>query len=264
MQSRLVPGTSLREKHANALSYGFDGIELSRSPMIEAAEEAVRDGVPVSAMCSGHRGWFIDPDPALVRACLRGREAASRAGRGARRAADRRARSTGEPTSCPVLRHGSHAGGGRGAVARRACGRRPTMPRGSAAGSSWRPSTATRTASRSRSPMPSAGSRAMDSPQRAGDGRRVPHEHRGGGPGRRHRGGRRHARRTSISPKRSASSPARATWTSDACSAACIGMGYDGLGVDGVRPVRARRARSCPAAVAFVRDASSRPRAPDA
>jgi sugar phosphate isomerase/epimerase len=70
IQSRLVPGDSLRQKRENALRYGFDGIELSAFPMIDAAQEAVRDGVPVSAMCSGHRGWFIDPDPAEVRACV--------------------------------------------------------------------------------------------------------------------------------------------------------------------------------------------------
>ncbi len=70
IQSRLVPGNSLREKRDNALRYGFDGIELSHFPMIEAAEEAVRDGIPVSAMCSGHRGWFIDPDQEQIRACL--------------------------------------------------------------------------------------------------------------------------------------------------------------------------------------------------
>lgn len=69
IQSRLVPGRNLTEKHANALRYGFDGIELSHFPMIEAADEALRDGVPVSAMCSGHRGWFIDPDPEQIRAC---------------------------------------------------------------------------------------------------------------------------------------------------------------------------------------------------
>jgi len=70
VQSRLVPGSSLAEKRDNALRFGFDGIELSHFPMIEAAEEAIRDRVPVSAMCSGHRGWFIDPDPEQVRACL--------------------------------------------------------------------------------------------------------------------------------------------------------------------------------------------------
>ncbi len=69
VQSRLLPGDSLREKYENARSYGFDGMELSHFPMIEAAEEAVRDGVPVTAMCSGHRGWFIDPDPAEIEAC---------------------------------------------------------------------------------------------------------------------------------------------------------------------------------------------------
>lgn len=70
VQSRLVPGASLREKHETALRYGFDGLELSGFPMIDLAREAVRDGVPISAMCSGHRGWFIDPDRELIRACL--------------------------------------------------------------------------------------------------------------------------------------------------------------------------------------------------
>ena len=70
VQSRLVPGASLREKYDNALGYGFDGLELSGFPMIDLAREAARDDVPISAMCSGHRGWFIDPDPELVRACL--------------------------------------------------------------------------------------------------------------------------------------------------------------------------------------------------
>lgn len=70
VQSRLVPGETLREKHRLALSYGFDGLELSGSPMIDLAREAIRDGVPVSAMCSGHRGWFIDPDPSQIAACL--------------------------------------------------------------------------------------------------------------------------------------------------------------------------------------------------
>jgi sugar phosphate isomerase/epimerase len=69
VQSRLVPGDSLRQKHATALRYGFDGMELSHFPMIDAAEEALRDRVPISALCSGHRGWFIDPDPEQVRAC---------------------------------------------------------------------------------------------------------------------------------------------------------------------------------------------------
>ncbi|HVL54665.1 MAG TPA: sugar phosphate isomerase/epimerase family protein [Vitreimonas sp.] len=69
VQSRLVPGESLREKYDNARTYGFDGMELSGPVMIDLAREAIRDGVPVTAMCSGHRGWFIDPDPEQVSAC---------------------------------------------------------------------------------------------------------------------------------------------------------------------------------------------------
>jgi sugar phosphate isomerase/epimerase len=66
IQSRLVPGTTLRQRRDAALRFGFDSIELSGFPMIDLAEEAVRDRLAVSAMCSGHRGWFIDPDPEQV------------------------------------------------------------------------------------------------------------------------------------------------------------------------------------------------------
>jgi sugar phosphate isomerase/epimerase len=69
VQSRLMPGESLLDKREAALRFGFDGIELSGFPMIELADEALRDGLAVSAMCSGHRGWFIDPDPAQIAAC---------------------------------------------------------------------------------------------------------------------------------------------------------------------------------------------------
>jgi sugar phosphate isomerase/epimerase len=67
VQSRLLPGSSLRERHATALGYGFDGIELSGPNMLAMADEAIRDHVPVSAICGGHRGWPIDPDPERVR-----------------------------------------------------------------------------------------------------------------------------------------------------------------------------------------------------
>jgi sugar phosphate isomerase/epimerase len=70
IQSRLVPGASLRERYDAARRYGFDGLELSGFPMIDLAREAIRDKVAVTAMCSGHRGWFIDPDPDQIRACL--------------------------------------------------------------------------------------------------------------------------------------------------------------------------------------------------
>jgi sugar phosphate isomerase/epimerase len=70
VQSRLVPGANLLERYESARRLGFDGMELSVATpgptMIELAQEAVRDGIPVTAICSGHRGWLIDPDPALV------------------------------------------------------------------------------------------------------------------------------------------------------------------------------------------------------
>lgn len=70
IQSRLVPGDGLRQKYDNALRFGFDGMELSGFPMIDLAREAVRDGIPITAMCSGHRGWFIDPDREQIAACI--------------------------------------------------------------------------------------------------------------------------------------------------------------------------------------------------
>lgn len=69
-QTRLIPGEDLPEKLDNALAAGLDGVELQGSPMIDLAEIALRENVPVTAMCSGHRGWFIDPDPAEIRACI--------------------------------------------------------------------------------------------------------------------------------------------------------------------------------------------------
>jgi sugar phosphate isomerase/epimerase len=68
VQSRLVPGDSLAERRDTALRYGFDGIELSGTSMFGMVEEALRDGVPVTALCGGHRGWPIDPDPEQVAA----------------------------------------------------------------------------------------------------------------------------------------------------------------------------------------------------
>jgi sugar phosphate isomerase/epimerase len=68
VQSRLVPGASLAERHARAIEMGFDGIEASGPDMFGIVAEAIRDRVPVTAICSGHRGWLIDPDPAMVAA----------------------------------------------------------------------------------------------------------------------------------------------------------------------------------------------------
>ena len=70
VQSRLVPGRTLAERYEHALAMGFDGMELSVATpgptMPELADEAIRDGLPITAICSGHRGWLIDPDPDQV------------------------------------------------------------------------------------------------------------------------------------------------------------------------------------------------------
>jgi len=66
IQDRLLPGVSLREKFDNARRYGFEAIELSQQPF-EDAEIALREHIPISAICGGYRGWLIDPDPEQIR-----------------------------------------------------------------------------------------------------------------------------------------------------------------------------------------------------
>ena len=51
----------MREKFDNARRYGFAALEISIDP-IDAAKEALREHVTVSAICGGYRGWLIDPD----------------------------------------------------------------------------------------------------------------------------------------------------------------------------------------------------------
>lgn len=66
IQDRLLPGTSLRERYDNARRYGFEAIELSQQPF-EDGEVALREHIPISAICGGYRGWLIDPDPEKIR-----------------------------------------------------------------------------------------------------------------------------------------------------------------------------------------------------
>src|SRR5688572_4663161 len=66
IQDRLLPGASLREKWDNARRFGFEAIELSQQPF-DDAEIALRDHIPISAICGGYRGWLIDPDPEQIR-----------------------------------------------------------------------------------------------------------------------------------------------------------------------------------------------------
>ena len=61
LQDRFAPGASIRAKFDNARRYGFDALELSVDP-INSAKGALRERVPVSAICGGYRGWLIDPD----------------------------------------------------------------------------------------------------------------------------------------------------------------------------------------------------------
>jgi sugar phosphate isomerase/epimerase len=61
LQDKFAPGATIREKFEHARRYGFDALELSVDP-IEAAKDAIRERVTVSAICGGYRGWLIDPD----------------------------------------------------------------------------------------------------------------------------------------------------------------------------------------------------------
>jgi sugar phosphate isomerase/epimerase len=66
IQDRLLPGVSLRERWDNARRYGFEAIELSQQPF-DDGEIALREHIPISAICGGYRGWLIDPDPENIR-----------------------------------------------------------------------------------------------------------------------------------------------------------------------------------------------------
>jgi len=61
LQDRFAPGANVRQRFESARRFGFDAIELSVDT-IASAREAVRERVPVSALCGGYRGWLIDPD----------------------------------------------------------------------------------------------------------------------------------------------------------------------------------------------------------
>ena len=66
IQDRLLPGSTLHERFDNARRYGFEAIELSQQPF-DDAEVALREHIPISAICGGYRGWLIDPDPEKIR-----------------------------------------------------------------------------------------------------------------------------------------------------------------------------------------------------
>jgi sugar phosphate isomerase/epimerase len=66
IQDRLLPGATLHERFDNARRYGFEAIELSERPF-DDAEIALREHIPISAICGGYRGWLIDPDADKIR-----------------------------------------------------------------------------------------------------------------------------------------------------------------------------------------------------
>jgi sugar phosphate isomerase/epimerase len=68
VQDRLLPGTTLSEKFAAALRFGFDALELSERPAFDEARAAIREKIPITAIAGGYRGWLIDPDPEEVAA----------------------------------------------------------------------------------------------------------------------------------------------------------------------------------------------------
>src|SRR5439155_14447304 len=66
IQDRLLPEVSLHARYERARRYGFEALELSEQPF-EDAEIALREHIPISAICGGYRGWLIDPDPEKIR-----------------------------------------------------------------------------------------------------------------------------------------------------------------------------------------------------
>jgi sugar phosphate isomerase/epimerase len=69
IQDKHVPGEGVARKFERAKRYGFDALEISVDPL-RAASDAIRERVPVSAICGGYRGWLIDPDDERRRQAL--------------------------------------------------------------------------------------------------------------------------------------------------------------------------------------------------
>jgi len=62
VQAPLVPGADLAAKWETASRLGFDALELAGGDMLALAQEALADGIPVSALCGGQRGAPIHPE----------------------------------------------------------------------------------------------------------------------------------------------------------------------------------------------------------
>lgn len=68
IQENLLPGANRREQFANAVAYGYQGIEARGSLLLghEAEYRALVDefGLPITTVCVGAKGCLLDPDPA--------------------------------------------------------------------------------------------------------------------------------------------------------------------------------------------------------
>jgi sugar phosphate isomerase/epimerase len=68
IQENLLPGASRREQFANAVAYGYAGIEARGNLLLghESEYAALVDafGIPITTICGGLQGCLLDPDPA--------------------------------------------------------------------------------------------------------------------------------------------------------------------------------------------------------
>jgi sugar phosphate isomerase/epimerase len=74
IQENLLPGATRREQFANAVAYGYGGIEARGTLLLghEAEYRALSDefGLPITTICIGVRGCLLDPDPAERQAAV--------------------------------------------------------------------------------------------------------------------------------------------------------------------------------------------------
>jgi sugar phosphate isomerase/epimerase len=84
IQENLLPGDTRREQFANAVAYGFEGIEARGGLLLghEAEYLALSDafGLPITTICTGIQGCLLDPDPAERQAAIDSTLALLRAG----------------------------------------------------------------------------------------------------------------------------------------------------------------------------------------
>ena len=67
VQAGLVPGRDFYEKCDRLAAWGYDGVEVSGSDVLERADEvraaAQAAGIQVTSTCGGYHGWLVDPNP---------------------------------------------------------------------------------------------------------------------------------------------------------------------------------------------------------